>query len=130
MKNLKSSCFLLCSALLLFTLSSCEYNNQGIADVTPQLFKCDTIPHKFKANVRPLIIANCATSGCHEANMQQPALDDTATIYTTLLTYLNDGQFEKRVITRSEKPMPPNGPLSESELQIIKCWFEGEHPNN
>ena len=119
---------LLILSLLLF-VSSCANNNieQIEEDSKPVdstiIAVCDTLPTSFASNIRPIIADNCSFSGCH------PGYVD----YNNLITKVNEGSFEQRVIV--EQNMPPSysqGPtsLTANELDSLCAWIKAGALNN
>ena len=80
------------------------------------------VPEVFYANqIRPLIDANCQLSGCHGSNASIPSW----------ATY-NDVKARASAIKArtSAKTMPPTGPLSDLNIQLIADWVDQGAPNN
>jgi len=116
-------------AVLFILMSACTYDN-----LDEPTF-CDAISATYDSNVKAIIDASCAYAGCHLNNL---AIGDYST-YSGMLSRLDNGLIEDRVITQKDNPsigMPPdyamNGPidLTQEELDIITCWLEAGHPEN
>ena len=86
--------------------------------------KCDpsTIV-SFAAEIKPLLDANCNTSGCHTNGF---AAGDFTT-YQGVLSKFDNGSLKERVDART---MPPAFELQDDEIQKIVCWVEAGAPNN
>lgn len=109
--------------LLLIVLSqvSCAYDN------AEELYGANSCPPEsvsFEKNIKPIIISNCALSGCHMSGHQQPTLE----------TYAQISSNADKIKTRtSDGTMPPDASgisLSMEEIKIIACWVEAGTPNN
>lgn len=75
----------------------------------------------YSGSIRNIIQAKC--SFCHHAGTAS-----NLTNYTILKAKIDDGSFENRVFI--EKDMPPSIPLSESDVEKIRCWIDSGAPNN
>jgi uncharacterized membrane protein len=81
--------------------------------------ECGTV--SFTQQIQPLIMEKC--SACHSQNYLCGALDD----YTSVKTKADEGKLTDRI---EKKEMPPANPLSEHEIQLIKCWVNAGAQNN
>lgn len=66
--------------------------------------------YTYQKDVKAIIDANCI--GCHDGYEN----------YTGLNVSVQNGEFEREVITR--QTMPQGGKLSMQELIMIKCWLD------
>ena len=88
---------------------------------------CASISPSYSADIKPIIDASCATSGCHNAVSGAENID--------LSTYakVKDESFKRRFlgsINRESgfKAMPQGAPkLSDSNINLITCWIENGH---
>ena len=85
---------------------------------------CSTISSGFNANIKPIIDANCISSGCHNSGSSNGDL----TTYLGCKAKVDNGQMNARVL--EDKNMPPSKPLSLDDRKKIKCWIESGAPNN
>ena len=85
---------------------------------------CSTISSAYTANIKPIIDANCVSSGCHNAGSN----NGDFTSYTGVHGKVNNGSFEKRVL--NNKDMPSSGALSLDNRKKIKCWIDNGALNN
>lgn len=119
--------YLILGILFLAACTSDELEEPMVAD-------CDGISTPtYVDDIKPIIDESCAYAGCHLGTA--PGNYST---YNGLLSVLNSGTFEQRVITLSEDPiigMPPdNAPagrpqdLNEDQLLLIRCWLEAGFP--
>ncbi|MCA6074553.1 SprB repeat-containing protein [Fulvivirga sedimenti] len=68
----------------------------------------------WDAEVSPIIVNNCAISGCH-AGTQPPDFREFANVVSNA----------DRIKTRTGNgTMPPNATLSEEQKQLIACWVD------
>ena len=87
---------------------------------------CDSLNAKYSTVINPMVVANCAYSGCHDATgFNAPGDLNT---YQGLKDIFDNGQLKSRVFTL--KDMPSTGPLPDSLLQKLKCWMDDNAPNN
>ncbi|MEQ8907855.1 MAG: hypothetical protein RIC95_01570 [Vicingaceae bacterium] len=121
--------------VLLSSLWSCTYDNEEelfdeIDQQVNQNQNQDTSKAaiSFQADVQPIIQANCATSGCH--NAVTVAGGGNFTTYAGIKAKVDNGSFENRVIVRQDMPPSNKTPLSNSEIDLLKDWLEAGAPNN
>lgn len=91
----------------------------------------------YNGDVKAIIDASCAHSGCHIEGGDAPG--DFRT-YNEMSSYFNDEGIRESVIVLRNDPetgMPPNwdtnsGPhdLTDEEFKIIKCWINAGYPEN
>lgn len=89
----------------------------------------------YDQEIRPIIEATCAYSGCHLGGA--PGLYNN---YAGMLPNLESGIFEERTIDLRADPsvgMPPDyapadrpRDLTPEELQLIECWLAAGYPEN
>ena len=77
----------------------------------------------YKSNIAPIIIATCATSGCHTSGFSAGDF----TTHAGVLTKVNNGSMRKRTL---DGTMPPNSNISDTEIRMIVCWIDNGAPNN
>lgn len=83
---------------------------------------CAGISASYSKDVQPIIEANCYK--CHGMGSKK---GDFST-YEGLNKVVTSGEFEEKVI--ESKTMPPNNPLPDDKIKILKCWLKAGHPNN
>jgi hypothetical protein len=94
----------------------------------------------FDTVILPILVNNCAKSGCHVSGGQTPDLT-AANAYTQLtgLGYVpqddTSGASAKnsilyKMITSTSKPMPPTSPLSGTQVAQILAWIKQGSLNN
>ena len=114
--------YLLTFSVVAITAISCTHNDKN--EITPPADICSTTPASFAADVLPIIQTNCAKSGCHANGSGAGGV--------VLETYEQISAKAARINQRAlvEKTMPPSGPLSATQISIIKCWIENGALNN
>jgi uncharacterized membrane protein len=112
------------SALMITSFAGCYYDKEELLYSGKTTISCGTISAKFGADVNPIMKSKCATSGCHDAA--------GAAGGAVLVTYAQISASSARINQRCvvDKTMPTSGPLSVSEIAIIKCWIDSGSPNN
>lgn len=103
---------------MIFFQTSCEMEND-LDDVN-----CSDVSSGYASNIKPIINANCISSGCHNQGSQYGDF----TSYSGLKAIADNGLLKFRVL--DNRNMPPSGFLSLEELTKIKCWIESGAPNN
>lgn len=86
--------------------------------------ECDGSSPTYLTEIKPIIEANCNSASCHGTNSNR----GDWTSYALLESVLTNGKFESEVLVKQS--MPPAGPLSETTLNLIKCWAETGFPEN
>jgi hypothetical protein len=85
---------------------------------------CSSAEISFAKDVQPILRTNCAKAGCHDGQ----SMPHDFSIYEEVKLILPDSVFYYYVI--KDKSMPQDSPLSESELQTLRCWASRQYPNN
>ncbi len=91
---------------------------------------CDTCAAgviSFTEDVLPILQSNCAQAGCHDAITNESNLNTSS--YTSLMSGSHKptsltGSFYQTLTGAGGEPMPPAGPLSSAQLQIIQKWIQ------
>ena len=76
----------------------------------------------FASDVFPLILTNCAVTGCHDGS-RSPDLRESVGIMTAA---------ERIKVRITERTMPPSGrpALEQSAIETIVCWIDDGAPDN
>lgn len=107
---------------LMFFILSCK------KEKTMEPTSCDTIPHTYSKDIKPIVLTNCAISGCHVQGGSGPG---DFTQYAPLANYAQNGKLRDRVINKKDMPPPSSGKkLTQTELDKIDCWIRSGAPNN
>ena len=82
----------------------------------------------FKYDIHPLIVSNCAFSGCHDA--KTAAYDIVLETYDQIMEEVKPGDpgeselYEVLVDTGDEiMPPPPYDPLPQAQIELVKRWI-------
>lgn len=102
--------------LLCFGLSSCYYDN------TEELYpnaeaNCNTSDIGFSSSISEIIYQSCATTNCHVAGTGRVLL----TNYSEIKSTIDNGLFVQRTIQVGD--MPPQGPLSQCNINKLTAWI-------
>ncbi len=110
----------------LIFLTSC-LKDKTIKPINPE---CVGLTVSYNDNIKPLVAQSCATNqgpgtGCH---------DDWIFEYSNLYEVINSGMFEHKVFETGSMPQIPNSfnidPLTEEEINTLKCWIADGYPDN
>lgn len=106
--------------LFISTIYSCYNDNEE------ELYgpvSCDVSAITYTADVSPIINAYCVA--CHTSGGTAPG---DFTNFNELKAKVDNGTFENRVLI--QKNMPPNGQLTDCELEILQTWLDNGALNN
>lgn len=79
---------------------------------------CDGGEPTYDNEIGAIVTAECATGSCHPSY----------STYSGIQGIINNGQFEREVLTNQS--MPRGGRLSQSEINAIQCWVDNGYPEN
>lgn len=85
---------------------------------------CSKINSSYSSDIKPIIAANCLSSGCHSAGSANGDL----TTYEGVKAKVDNGSIDNRVI--QQRTMPLSGSLAMDDLKKIKCWLNSGASNN
>lgn len=115
-------------------------NDPGIpVDPPPTTGICDPDSVYFQNQILPILVSNCTESGCHNAQDHQE--DVVLTSYQSLMNTVenadqNDWHENKlmRALLETDPdkqmPPPPNAPLSQAQINLLKTWLAQGAANN
>lgn len=83
--------------------------------------ECPTETVTYASQAKAIINARCATANCHNGTYSP-----NMTTYAGVKTAIDNGSFANRVFT--VKDMPQGTPLSDEDMQTLKCWQEDGFP--
>ena len=86
---------------------------------------CDTTEVSFDNHIAPIIANRCAFSGCHVQGGASPVMLEN---YAQIKASVDNGSFVEQVLETRE--MPPDGPLTDCQIEFIRTWIELGAPNN
>lgn len=84
---------------------------------------CDA---RYQRDIKPLIGAKCAISGCHQAHF--PFGDFT--MYSDLKTKVDNGRVKRLVFDNVLMPPSSATQLTAKELEVFKCWMDDGAKDN
>lgn len=100
--------------LLLLLIFSCQHE---------EFIQCNQVV-TYENQIKPIIDASCAYSGCHDGISASPG---DYSSYSGIGAAMYNGLLEKRTVDiRDMPPVNSLGPkiLSEEEMNLVKCWIE------
>lgn len=110
-------------ALVISTLffSQCKKEEVDTVD-------CSNVTPTYTSNVKSILDANCATSGCHNTSSKKSGYD--LSTYETTKTAANNQAFVGSVQHKSGYSKMPRGAskLSEADVKTITCWVQSGMP--
>lgn len=125
--------------LLIFLFNSCkhEFSNPNLYFPTVSS-KCDPDTVYFANSVLPIILSNCAMSGCHGDGSSEDGIElsNYKNIFKTgKIVYGNPEKsklYQSIVGSNGKKSMPPspNSKLNTDQVNLIKKWIEQGGKNN
>jgi hypothetical protein len=88
-----------------------------------------SVPVSFSKKIQPILTEDCATAGCHVTGIQSPDLTEANSYdQLTQLGYVDttdaEGSLIYKRLTSSSKPMPPDGKISDLEINYILAWIK------
>jgi hypothetical protein len=118
-------------------LSSC-YHDADLSFVPPKPtqdpnIRCSQDTVYFQNTVFPVILSNCAKSGCHDQSSQKGdlALDNYFSIYNLIVPFSpENSKLYIKLYSNSEGRMPPDAPLTMNQKSIIYWWIRQGGYNN
>ena len=85
----------------------------------------------FSEQIQPIIVSNCARSGCHDGDEEF-----SLQTYEEIAGKVKSGDARKSEIYKAmtalwgESAMPPDGPLSDQQINLIYAWIMQGAKNN
>lgn len=108
------------TAWLLF--DGCYYDAEEV--LYPGSF-CDTANVTYTGTIKPIIDANCATTGCHVSGGTGVG---NFTVFSELSSRVQNGTFTAVVL--EARSMPPGYDLSDCALDQLTIWVNAGGPEN
>jgi uncharacterized membrane protein len=124
---------------IFLTIIACHYDPIVPATPIPTLpttSSCSPDTAYFQNDVLPILVSNCAKSGCHDATSKKDGIQTTdyATVMKEVKPYtLSDGDLYKYITHKDPKkimPPPPAQPLTVAQKDIIAQWILQGAKNN
>ncbi len=99
----------------------------------PSLVTCSPDTVYFKQKILPLIVSNCAMSGCHDAISKKDGV--ILTDYTNIMREVKisnptSSELYKSLIATGEDRMPPAGSLPAEQINSVLTWIKQGDKNN
>lgn len=99
----------------------------------PTLVNCSPDTVYFKQKILPLIVSNCAMSGCHDAISKKDGV--ILTDYTNIMREVRvsnptSSELYKSLIATGEDRMPPVGSLPADQINSVLTWIKQGAKNN
>lgn len=127
---------LLAFAFLLIVACRHDYvsaTDTGNLNPPPPSSTCSPDSVYFVTQVQPVISSNCTMSGCHDNTSHADGVNLTS--YNNIMRYVVPGnagssKLYKVMIRTGGERMPPNAPLSSTQLALIQQWINQGALNN
>jgi hypothetical protein len=104
--------------------------NACVSDQTLQVAEfCSSLTYSYAADIRPIIDSSCAVAGCHVNGGDG---EGDFTTYEGLTAKIASGIFQDRVFNIGDMPDTSTGitPLTEVQINQLKCWIQIDYPEN
>lgn len=85
----------------------------------------------FSEQIQPIVVANCGSAGCHDGDEEF-----SLWTYEEIAGKVTPGDaraseiYKAMVALEGENAMPPNGPLSDQQINLIYSWIMQGAKNN
>ena len=117
---MKSTLFVLLAAFIVF-MSSCGKDDPDMED-------CTGITPTYTSDIKAILDASCAKSGCHDPITKQNGFD-----FSTYATAEPISQMDVFLGAVQHKdgytPMPNDGgKLPDSQIKLLTCWVQNGSP--
>lgn len=93
-----------------------------------EVIDCTGVTPTYTANVKSILDANCATSGCHSSSSKRAGYDLSS--YTTSKSAAGNDAFLGAVRHLSGYSKMPRGgsKLSDADIKTLSCWVQNGMP--
>ncbi|MEO6130463.1 MAG: hypothetical protein ABIQ02_01355, partial [Saprospiraceae bacterium] len=93
-----------------------------------EMFDCTGVTPTYTIDIKPILDASCAKSGCHDAQSHESGFDfsthSEAKISSQAQNFLGAIQHASGFV-----PMPNDGPkLSSDKIKLLSCWVQNGSP--
>ncbi len=91
-------------------------------------YDCSGVTPTYTANIKPILDANCATIGCHNASANSSGFNLSS--YSGAKSASGNSSFLGSIQYKSGyKQMPQGaGKLSDADIKLISCWVQNGTP--
>jgi hypothetical protein len=109
--------------LVLFFLVSCS------KDDTPDTVDCTGLTPTYNSDIKAILDASCAKSGCHDATTM--ANNINLSNFASASAISQEDRFLGAIQHKSGfTAMPQDGPkLADDKIQLLSCWVQNGSPN-
>ena len=92
------------------------------------MFECSGTSPAYTADIKPILNASCAKSGCHDAITARNGVN--LSDYAHANTISHEERFLGAIQHKKGYPkMPDDGfKLSESQIRLLTCWVQNGSP--
>jgi hypothetical protein len=93
-----------------------------------QTFDCAGVTPKYTTEIKPILDANCATSGCHNSASKAEGLDYSN--YGQAKHHATHNEFLGSIQHVSGYEQMPKGKakLTDAQIKLISCWSQNGAP--
>ena len=119
------------TAIFCILFSGCYYDNaEELYPSSPDSVSCNTDSVTYAADVLPIILQNCAVSGCHLGPNAEDGSDLSQ--YGPLKNYADNSLLYSSIShDGTSSAMPKDAPkLDNCSIAVIKKWIDNGAPNN
>lgn len=95
---------------------------------TVTMFDCTGLTPTYTVDIKPILKASCALSGCHDAFSPQAGYDFSS--YNSSSSGSQSGRFLGAIQQIRGFLAMPNGlpKLSDDKIKLLTCWVENGSP--
>ncbi len=126
-------------AWITFSYTSCKHEVPTLSELESQLpavsVSCSTDTVYFANTIQPLLISNCAMSGCHDAISHKEGIN--LTTYSGVMREVKSGNAAKSSLYKSmietgndRMPPPPAAAFTSTQLAQVRTWINQGARNN
>lgn len=123
---------LIASVLVVLILLACQHETPWppISNTPIRSYDCSEDTVYFQNEILPILVSNCAMSGCHDQTSHRDGI-----VLTDYVSIMNSDIIKRRDADDSElfevltetgddlMPPPPNSPLSSENIESIRKWI-------
>ncbi len=126
-------------AWIIISYTSCKHEVPVLSELESQLpavsVSCSTDTVYFANTIQPLLISNCAMSGCHDAASHREGIN--LTTYSGVKREVISGNAAKSSLYKSmietgkdRMPPPPAAAFTSAQLSLVRTWINQGARNN
>lgn len=95
---------------------------------SPDMFDCSGIAPTYTADIKPILDASCAKSGCHNATTAEAGVNLSS--YASASSISQEDRFLGAIQHKQGFPkMPDDGPkLPDAQIELLTCWVQNGSP--